>query len=771
MPTLEAWVIVNSYGTTKETGSVFFSLVKKALYRPCAERKRSLMNLCYANYWEQDNPASGPRPSFEDIFPFSQLTNYVQNSFLPSLLVRRVTAWIDDLESAIKKLYQSSALKTENLDKDISDALIAYYRLFWGVLRDSDALLNGLNLQKDPQLREGLGYVFLRTLLNLGCHFRKVDDAGHIAGIVTPFAPRYLSAILETSCLLEGLDSKEPKERLSAEMEILNTFVSRFLRWYLMAPDGTLCHAAARPTTSILQERADICILIRSVADYSSYEGVSELRLFEKIRYEMEQRADGQDDSLHVLIAGDLDADQIIKFGGMLEEWLVNESNPPIRPDSKIIFSLFTDNCSFDPQVIDGWKQCAQDFRRLQMEHRPLRNLFESPKSLKGYVGEADLLFFLDCRQLYEDIYPLPFSSLSAFFQQTAEPNIDSVHRSASGHVLSPNNPFFQVQNLLLGILYGKGEPALLKKEVSTTQLDYIRALLKPQNKTAYFYYSDLDAAQDLYWHEDCFVRSEDYSGKRMVILRFGGKDEPPLGLAPSSREKIIVFNLWQFVKHCNLRRVNRIIEHLGLNASDKPNCGENIYLLSKILIGIDYSNWPKVLHLTYSYPPDDPCFQKPAVDLRLKEYMQDLIVPCFQPDTQNIYYTYFRKCIASFLYSDAKNVDDMLFIHIFKRHFSLLRSVQLDWEDDYHKLVYWKPKQVKYSGKRFYQEVMSDYDEPFSYVADQHRKLTLMGESGKLPPMVVFWNIRKACEENQYSDSNLYRNCTKWLENNGCIP
>lgn len=762
-----------------ERGSLFFSLTKESLesFSSLNTQQPLFIHSCFESYWEPTLFATGPRPSYEELFPFSQLKELVADSFLSSTTTQWIKKLIDELELAVKRLYSSSRYAQDSLVDDICNALMAYYNLFWHVLKDSDMLLKGLNLQKDSYLQEGRGSIFLRMLLNLGCYFRSVDDAGHIAGIVTPFAPRYLSAILETSNLLIELSREESEERRNAEIEILNTFVSRFLRWFLMAPDGRLCHAAARPMTSFPQEWGDICIIIRPITDYSSYEGISELRLFEKIRYEIKRRAGGQEesknqwDSIRILIAGDIDANQFLRFGRMLEGWLIAEFTLPASQDSKIAFSVFTDNCSFDSLTKDEWETHVQIFRWLHMEYYPMAELFESPKSLERQVNKADLLFFLDSRQLYGDFYVSACSNLSAFFQQTAEPHIDSFHKSVSGHVLSPNNPFFQVQNLLLGTLYGKGETAMLKKRVSTTQLNYIKTLLNSQNKTAYFYYSDLDAAQDLYWREDCFVCSEDYGGKRMVILRYGGKEEPPLETALSGQDKIIVFDLWQFIKHCNLRRVNHLMEYFKLGNSGEADHSNRIYLLSKILIGVDYSDWPNSLHLTYSYPADKHCFEKAGFVECLRKYLDDIIVPCFQPEMIDIYHAYLRKCIASFLYSDAKSVDDLLFIHIFKRRFSLLRGVSVEGKEDYDRLTGLQPEGAKYSGKRFYQEVMIDYDKPYCYVADQHRKLALMKESGNLQPAAVFQNIRKACEKNQYSESNLYRNCIKWLGENDSIP
>lgn len=756
--------------------SRLFLLTKEISDFPYTERKHRLICRCYEDYWGQNEPATGPRPSFDELFPIPQLMGEVRDSFLAPPMIRQLTELMGRLETAVKRLYdlscQTDTMTEGTMEDAISDALMAYYALFRSVLKEADSILGDLNLQKDPHSQEGRGYVFLRTLLNLGCSFRDVDS--HVVGIVTPFAPRYLSAILETGELLAELDYQGADERLWAEVEILNTFVSRFLRWFLVSPDGTLCHAAVRPVTSFPQEWEDICVLIRPVTDYSSFEGISELRLFEKVKYELEWRAEERriEEPLRILIAGDIDADQIVKFGRMLESWLKSwrESRSMDYWEPQITFSLFTDNCSFTSQTADSWEEYVQPLRWLRMAYYPMTNLFESPNSLERQVEKVDLLFFLDCRQLYEDFYVVNCSNLSAFFQQTVDLNLTVVHQSASGHVLSPNNPFFQIQNLLLGKLYGKGEAALLKKRVSTTWLNRIEPLLKPKNKMAYFYYSDLDAAQDLYWREDCFVRVEDYAGKCMAILRYGQREGTTLDMAKGKKDKMIVFNLWQFIKHCNLHRVDHLINYFGLNSRLESDSVESIYLLSEILIGVNYADWPKTLRLTYSYPLDKAPFQGEYFAGQLRTYMEMIIHPCFQRESTSIYYAYLRKCIASFLFSDARSVDDVLFVHIFKRHFTLLREVSLEREEDYGKLDLLRPRKTSYSGKRFYQEVMSDYDEPYWYVADQQWKLSLMETSGQLLPCQVFQDIKTACEKNQYAGSDLYRNCTRWLKENHCI-
>lgn len=766
------------------SGSFLFSITKEALSIPSSERADGFINLCFARYWEQHPLAESRALTFETLFPFRQLEVIVTDSFLPSDNVQQTCNLLYELERAISRLYQTSMKPDSRLDlrELVVCALEAYYQLYWTALRNFNTIIRGLNAQGGAQERHG--YAFLRMLLNLGCSF-ETEQVGsrRIVGVVTPFAPRFLATILEAAQQLPQLctwadaalgPESADKNLVRTQIEILNTFISRYLRWFLLSPDGILCHAAVRPITSIPQEQTNLCVVIRPISDYSSFEGIGEPRLFEKMKYELEQHVQKKGDegkeewgSLRILIAGDIDAWQMLKFGRMLEGWLKAWQVRPENDSTQLTFSLFTDNCSLSPKPLEEWTRCVNSLYRIRMEWAPLSSLFTNRHDLHEQVRGVDLLFFLDCRQLYQDLYAVPSSNLNAFFQQTVDLGIPAAQRSASGGVLSPNNPFFQVQDLLLGALYGKGGPAVLRKDINTAWLAYIRGWLKEQEKTAYFYYSDLSAAQDLYWEEKCFIRLEEYAGKNMIILRSGPPKERPLEAASSDRERVIVFNLWQFIRHSNLRRVDGLMEDLKLCQPSEDGVARDIHLLSDILVGIDYSNWPNNLRLSYAYPGETQQFQNEEFQASLREYLEHIVLPCFQRERQDMYYAYFRKCIASFLYSDAKSVDDMLFIHIFKRHFALLQHASLEQEKGYDRLSSLRSRGIKYSGKRFYQEVISDYDEPSRYVTDQDRKLARMKEDGGLSPAEVFKNVRKACEKNQYLNSNLYRNCTKWLEDN----
>lgn len=759
-------------------------LKEMVAYKP-TERSREFLRCCFELYWEKQQKMFEAPFSVKDLFPTAELKHIVENSFLPDTIINRVIDLIDTFERKVNRLYVYSQHieEAEDLKILIADVLEAYYRLFWWLLKDADFIFKELNTQKDISRQTGMGYVFLQRVLALGCVFKKECTSEGVVGVVTPFAPRYLSAIFELSNLITGIEEKKDADSVDqtadTHMEILGTFVSRFVRWFMIARDGTLCHAAIRNITSLPEEWTDICLTIRPIEKYSSFEGINGLRIFEKIKYELEQRSQESDEavvrweSLNVLIAGDLDAEQAIRFGRMLEGWLNSDTAQPANGQAVIQFLLYTDNPSFQPKMPEEWSEAARSLRWVQFKSFEMQNLFKNPRSLSEQIKKSDMLLFLDCRQLYNDFYTDPCPNLNAFFQQTANFNLSATHSSVSGHVLSPNNPFFQMQDLLIGAAYGNCVPSILKKDVNTAKLDFIKRQLSAQRKTTYFYYSDLNAASDLYWREDCFMRSEEYAGKNIVILRYGAREEPPLPLA-NDEEKIIVFNLWQFIKHGNLHRVDSLMESFHLCDGQNGFAAGNLHLLLEILIGIDYSDWPQTVKLTYAYPAQKELFSNAGFPAALTNYLDLIIRPCFDRKSKSMYNSYFRKCIASFLFSDAKTVDDMLFIHIFKKHFDLLRSVNLAWEENYKKLVELQSHQLKYlgklkySGKRFYREVISDYDEPFRYVPDQYRKLSLMEESGKLSPIVVFKNICTACKANQYADSNLFRNCTRWLAENG---
>lgn len=747
-------------------------------------------------YWSETNKES-PVPMWRHLFPYGKMGRLVRKTFLPTSISEPLMDILRHMQNRTLALYKASredilSNSTGFLDKAL-DMLDSYYDLLRFFLRNT------------RDLRKGFADypAFLRMALGLGCNFFREKEGGYV-GQATPFAPRYLLAILETQRQLKLLNGRgESEQARKARAEVLNTFLARYLRWFVMTPDGKLGQAVACTYTDNPIEREHPCVFIRTVSSYSSYEGINELRLFEKVIYELEKRMDPENYkagsfNLEILLAGDLNPGQMYTFSHLLQGWLEKVDEPLEVPETKRDFSrvhlhfwVFTKNQADEEQIQD-----FQQDPQVSVSFDKYENLFGNPAKLKKQIGHADLLFFLDCCSLYEDLYAEPYDRLDALLQQISGQDFRHLYRRMqyADKVLSVNrdtpdqNPFCLVENLALGAAYGDGTPAALKKRVNDVILDFIEEQLYadgPENKkTTYLYYSDLHAAQELHWREDHFIRREQYGGKNMAIFRYGKNSDEKLKEVGKSTGKagehlvkpVIVFNLWQFIKHSNLHAANERLGLFGFCNKDGHPDEKKIHLLAEILVGIDYREWPERLTLSYAYPQNILKYtthKKEAFDATLRGYLNSIVLPCFDRKNDDMYYRYFRVCMCSFLYSDAKSIDDLLFLHVFKNKFYLLGDAELqnslDDGDEYENLV----KQcsfskgantlsLKYSQKRFYQEIMSDYDSPAEYFPNQYRKLEIMEKNGKLKPQEAFLKVQEACTRNKYKDSYLYRNCVE---------
>lgn len=81
------------------------------------------------------------------------------------------------------------------------------------------------------------------------------------------------------------------------------------------------------------------------------------------------------------------------------------------------------------------------------------------------------------------------------------------------------------------------------------------------------------------------------------------------------------------------------------------------IDLLAEILVGIDYREWPKRLELSYAYPQNILRYTQKREKFGgiLREYLESIVLPCFNRKNDDMYYRYFRGCMASFLYRTQK--------------------------------------------------------------------------------------------------------------------
>jgi len=570
-----------------------------------------------------------------------------------------------------------------------------------------------------------------------------------------------LSAIkLYARALGRNLYQEEEKKQEIAEHikgDILLMQLCQYMRWIITVADGELCHVALHIYAEEPDEIRSIDLPIRPFRQYSSYEGIQEQRLFEKIKYEMEYNPK---DSYTILIAGDILRKPLFHLWEMLDGWL-GHSYTQTNRKPKLHFLIASQN-KYDLN--------EQPPEFVSVENLSYDELFQGVDengewaALRERIHQCDVVMLLDCFQLYGTHYPVPYSSLKFLLGRPLSQSYRKVReKQASDHMqLSSENRFFEMRNLLIGAAWcpslfsWTGEPALIQKDADMDFIDHLRKYLCEDSsgvqtggflRTAYCYLSDLRALEDLYWNEDFFVRLEQHAGKRFAILRLGRKYDNPLRPVENAQNRVIVFNFWQFIKHTSISQTELFLQYLGLKGY------QDIYKLSDVLIGIDYQEWPNHVRLSYYY--DEKNFPEDFKE-KLNACIEGMVRPFFHP-CEDIYQRYFRKCFLSLLYSDAKSVDDMLFLHLMKKQVIQFTNLTLELSGMNSRLPNLKSKKMKYSGKRFYQEVMSDYDVSAEFFPNQYRKLIQMQQSGDLSPGNVFRDIMSVCETNNYTGSYLY--------------
>lgn len=741
----------------------------------CADEFSREIRICRPDINEK-----GYKAYLDVLFPFTYLDDQLKHSFLPQVVQ-------DDISSSLNKVRETmSALVAEDKDGfpifSFTEAAILNY------LNNCYSVFYFLLLHHDNIKQWKSGQSFLKHVLCFGCDFSydfPEDTNGRIIGVMTPLAPCYLSALLEVAKEKQKGKAwwkEQPKNLSEICREILRAYMRRYMNWCIVAPTestettlserieatppksiGWMYRARLRMYTENEQDKRLLSLPIIPLEKTSSYEGVSELRLFEKIKYELEyelkQKPEVPNQPFQVVLVGEIDYEMFLNLHKLLISWINNRdpSEDNIEWKSKeslqVNFVIATKNSFPEEDPSQPSKYQLADYDAI----------FSDSIEFSSLIEKSNLLLFLDCCELYEPVRLLPYADLNSFLQQAVGGKYEThVKRDeVSETALASGNMFMRMFSLLTGAAYGDGTPAFLEKITRRQILDLLERELEqsPRKGVAYVYYSDLNAARELYWKEDHFLRVEQYACKQIAILRFGGREEKRLNVAENRKDRVLVFNLWQFIKHTAMHRLPTLMEYFQFGSGDQY---QNIYWLSEVQIGVDYADWSKSLRFYYWIKAREP-ISNPKFEEKLKEYLTEIIIPCFVGQDDNLYTQYLRKCCTAFLYSDAKNVDDMLFLHLFEKCHSNIRSCgEPPEKKDLENLIC---SGKKYSGKRFYQEVIADYDGPSEFFANQYRKLGIMVEDGKLDVRTVFNKVRIACEENNYKDSYLYQKCLEKLK------
>ena len=596
----------------------------------------------------------------------------------------------------------------------------------------------------------------LCELLNIGSYY---DGEKYKTTIYAPRSLLVLPSIYKNLSLY--LKRTEQDEMLTkCNHSIFLAKLHQANRWYTLAVEKRkLClYHVALPAYQT-EQNTDMFLEMRNIKTYDSYEGVGELRLADKILYELEYRDKNQLDigNIRISIFCEVNYNPLLELIDYLNK-VINIKYPYMKAKYKLSFDIYTRKIDEleENKRISEYKNCVLKFYKKDEKQFSIR------KKIDKLIDDSDIIFLLDNSGIYNAVTYEAFDDGGEYYKNLQMlPDQISIDEDREDFKIDKN--FDELYNI--AVTYGNfGKFGKIYKEAYDTLLGAFEQRCSDE-KVIYAYISDLDAFSQVYFNQEQYVRLEQYRDKEMGIIRFSKRKENLL--KNSSSQKMIVFNLWQFVKHIAIHERMNFEEYFIY-----PSYRSKI-LLDQILIGIDYSLW--IEEVVFSYTLDSKIDINKAIYCeRLEQFINNVIIPKFDSMSEISYESYYRKIFISFLYGDAKNVEDLLFLHIYQWHKIILGKSKLRerYTDEKQDLIDNKNVEFKFSTKRFYQIAMKRFDSTFNNEYDRLNAYgTLRRESNMLfydykkdDIKMILSNIKKACEAITYDRTILYRQCQEYL-------
>ena len=596
----------------------------------------------------------------------------------------------------------------------------------------------------------------LCELLNIGSYY---DGEKYKTTIYAPRSLLVLPSIYKNLSLY--LKRTEQDEMLTkCNHSIFLAKLHQANRWYTLAVEKRkLClYHVALPAYQT-EQNTDMFLEMRNIKTYDSYEGVGELRLADKILYELEYRDKNQLDigNIRISIFGEVNYNPLLELIDYLNK-VINIKYPYMKAKYKLSFDIYTRKIDEleENKRISEYKNYVLKFYKKDEKQFSIR------KKIDKLIDDSDIIFLLDNSGIYNAVTYEAFDDGGEYYKNLQMlPDQISIDEDREDFKIDKN--FDELYNI--AVTYGNfGKFGKIYKEAYDTLLGAFEQRCSDE-KVIYAYISDLDAFSQVYFNQEQYVRLEQYRDKEMGIIRFSKRKENLL--KNSSSQKMIVFNLWQFVKHIAIHERMNFEEYFIY-----PSYRSKI-LLDQILIGIDYSLW--IEEVVFSYTLDSKIDINKAIYCeRLEQFINNVIIPKFDSMSEISYESYYRKIFISFLYGDAKNVEDLLFLHIYQWHKIILGKSKLRerYTDEKQDLIDNKNVEFKFSTKRFYQIAMKRFDSTFNNEYDRLNAYgTLRRESNMLfydykkdDIKMILSNIKKACEAITYDRTILYRQCQEYL-------
>lgn len=655
----------------------------------------------------------------------------LSNNFVSDNLVKELEKLTDIfLEKNSKVVTEKNIFCMK--EEEMEEYLTSYYNLLNSFVLDDDIYTNSVE-------KKG----FIRELLLLDSKYNEIDDT-YIFNFSSPIIMNRIEKVNKgveefyNNIIKQEEVSREPLQLLYKR--ILLTKAKHMFRWYVTGREKELYHAAIANYVQKKNQCWQFNIVAKNINDYNSFEGIGELRLAEKIIYEFNL---SKKKKFRVAIAGDIWGKPLCELYKYVYQKICHQNEKV-----QLIFNIYTKNeLEFSNEYL--------------IEHRgDAKKILQNKEELREVIDENDILFLLDCIELYQiadcternkiDYYRQRFSFNKYKDMSLGFAKYMDISNSNMLDELYENMTMF-CQNNYMGKLQKKANEALLsfcEKECEA-------------NKTvAYIYVSDLAAFEKIYNDYRYYIRTEKYNEKEVGIIRYSNEKTVFL---ENGNSCMLVFNMWQFLKHIAIEERQLWLRTLSDELGDI-----GYEELTEMLIGVDYSDWKNSLKLHYCVT------EKKGEGERLNKsrkqvtenFINKVLLPILNCDEKNMFNAYIEKAICSFFYSVAKSVEDMIFLHLFEREREKIGKARIAQMNEPKKVKDNKDDTFRYSLKRFYNLITSNYDISATDSIGQFRTTQIIEKNAVTNPLInkkeIFEKVIKACKSIGYQDSYLEQNCMK---------
>lgn len=685
-----------------------------------------------------DVAISGPKYGEEE--KIKEAVNELKQQFINQQL-------IEELQGKLNKFLskRTEVLEKKNIflveEKDIAEYLESYFNVLQYFVAKHDSFA-----EIDTSLPEQLLHIDMEAV---GTPDRKNYS-------ISFWAPMALNKIQKVNRGIEDFYERIIQEE--SENEALEILYKRILlkkvqhtfRWYVAGENRELMHAAITPYRQRTAANWQFHLPAKNIRQYNSYEGIGELRLAEKILCEYQRWQPNTKEDFNVAIVGDVFSVPTEELYNYVKYKAFQNKNP--KSEGNFKFHIYTKN-QFEAK--------EENKEYINKCEQPDEVLTDKEK-LKDMIESNNLVFLLDCVELYKN----PKSSEAAN-EQFYKQKFAVGHYQDSNIVvpkyfeLAEKNALDEIYEALTAyICYGT--LGRIEKFANEELLNFCEIACNESSKrtTLYAYVSDLRAFAQIYNNDQYCIRTEKYHEKEIGIIRYS--DEKVETLPLEVPDKVLVFNMWQFVKHIAIDERNSWAENLIAQPMDYRQ-------FESLCIGINYEKWPEFLEIHYYIDIGNILKENYKIEEALiNAFLDKILLPILNNRNRNMFHEYIRKAMYSFFYGDAKSVNDMLFIHLFQDEFQLLGEAKKAKEKNDIRIVNDNiNRQFKYSSKRFYDMVIRNYDISSTCYIGQIRTARMIAKNEKehyefVNKEIVYGNVIKACENLGYEDSYLKRNCER---------